>query len=95
MQIDYAPLNCPSLLSINDESNNINVVTNWDTEFFNYTLLPFKHYELNVYVRNLRNEIQNELQISICKNLYYNNNNTVTLSFSYLPCSESSFKIIW
>lgn len=80
MQLDYAPSRCPSLLSINNELNNINVVTNWDTDFVNYTLLPFKHNELNVYVRNLKNEIQNELQINICKNLYYNNN-TITLYF--------------
>lgn len=83
MQLDYAPLNCPSLLSINDKL----MVTKQDTEFVPYTLLPFKHYELIVYVRNLRNEIQNKLQINICKNLYYNN--TITLSFSYLPCSGS------
>lgn len=76
MQLDYAPLNCPSLLSINDEL----MVTTQDTEFVNYTLLPFKYNELMVYVRNLRNEIQNELQINICKNLYYNNN-TITLYF--------------
>lgn len=74
MQLDYAPLHCPTLLSIDDESNNLSVITKQNTEFFNFTLLPFKNYELNVYVRNLRNEIQNELQTNICKNLYYNNN---------------------
>lgn len=72
MQLDYAPLHCPSLLSIDDESNNISIATKQDTEFVNYPLLPFKHYELVVYVRNLRNEIQNVLEIFICKNLFYN-----------------------